>query len=74
MQQAQNAPSQLDDYGSALTIDEICQVLNVSRPVVYRIVRDDPDFPVFRAGRRLRIRKEALKTWIRKQEQKERVA
>ena len=58
----------------SLTIDEIATILNVSRPVVYRLHRDDPDFEMFRVGQRLRMRRSALERWIKKQEDKERVA
>lgn len=62
------------DADPALTIAEIGRALNVSRPTVYQLVRDDPDFPVFRVGARLRMRKSALEKWIRQREKKEKVA
>lgn len=57
-----------------LSINEIAKVLNVTRPVVYRLIRDDPTFETFRAGTRTRMRQSALRAWIRKQEKKEKVA
>lgn len=58
----------------SLTIDEIAKLLNVSRPVVYRLRRDDPDFEMYRVGQRLRMRRGVLERWIRQQEEKEKVA
>lgn len=57
-----------------LSVNEIAEVLNVSRPVVYRLMRDDPTFETFRAGARIRMRQSVLRAWIEKAEQKEKVA
>ena len=62
------------DLEPSLAIDEIAKVLNITRPVVYRLIRDDPTFETFRVGARTRMRQSALRAWIAKQEQKEKVA
>lgn len=63
-----------DELEASLTVEEVSRILNISKPVVYRLMRDDPDFETFRAGGARRMRPGALQAWIRKQEEKEKVA
>ena len=46
-----------------LSISEMAQSLNVSKPTAYRIIRT-PGFPVVLFGRRKVIPVEALKKWL----------
>lgn len=58
----------------ALTIAQVCEILNVSPPTVYRRIRQDKTFKTYLVGGRRRMRPSALAEWIRQQEEKERVA
>lgn len=58
----------------ALTMRDVAQRLNVSLPTVYRRMNEDPTFETFKVGGRRRMREEALKKWIRDQEEKARAA
>ena len=50
----------------AYSITETAQVLGVSRPVVYNLIRQ-PGFPVFQIGGRKLVSVEGLRDWIRSQ-------
>lgn len=56
------------------TVDQVAEMLGIHRVSVYRLLRKDPTFPAFRAGKRLRFRETALNKWMAKQEEKERAA
>lgn len=53
-------------YSSA----EAAQVLGVSRPTVYQLMKRD-DFPAFKVGSRTLISAEGLREWVRTQAEKE---
>ena len=50
----------------AYSITEAAQVLGVSRPTVYALIKQ-PGFPVFQIGGRKLVSVEGLKNWIRDQ-------
>lgn len=49
---------------------EAAQVLGVSRPTVYTLIRR-ADFPAFKVGNRTLIPVEGLRDWVRDQAEKE---
>ena len=49
-----------------ITVDELGELLRVSRPTAYSLVHRD-GFPVIRLGRRLLIIKAALEKWLEDQ-------
>lgn len=51
----------------ALTIPETAEALSVSRQTVYRFMRDDPSFPIFKIGRSVRISMAGLQRWVNEQ-------
>ena len=50
----------------AYSITEAAQVLGVSRPTVYALIKQ-PGFPVFQIGGRKLVSVEGLRDWIRSQ-------
>ena len=50
----------------AYSLTETAQVLGVSRPTVYALIKK-PGFPVFQIGGRKLVSVEGLKNWIRDQ-------
>ena len=50
----------------AYSITEAAQVLGVSRPTVYALIKQ-PGFPVFQIGGRKLVSVEGLRAWIRSQ-------
>ena len=50
----------------AYSITEAAQVLGVSRPTVYALIKQ-PGFPVFQIGSRKLVSVEGLRDWIRSQ-------
>ena len=50
----------------AYSLTETAQVLGVSRPTVYALIKQ-PGFPVFRIGGRKLVSVEGLRDWIRSQ-------
>ena len=50
----------------AYSITEAAQVLGVSRPTVYALIKQ-PGFPVFQVGGRRLVSVEGLRDWIRSQ-------
>ena len=50
----------------AYSITETAQVLGVSRPTVYALIKQ-PGFPVFQIGGRKMVSVEGLRDWIRSQ-------
>lgn len=49
-----------------ITVDEMGELLRLSRPTAYSLVHRD-GFPVIRIGRRLLIVKSALEKWLENQ-------
>lgn len=49
------------------------QVLNISRPTLYRLMQD-PSFPKFKIGARTMIPADGLREWVRAQTRKEETA
>lgn len=50
----------------AYSITEAAQVLGVSRPTVYALIKT-PGFPVFQIGGRKLVSVEGLRDWVRNQ-------
>lgn len=50
----------------AYSITEAAQVLGVSRPTVYALIKQ-PGFPVFQIGGRKLVSVEGLRDWVRNQ-------
>lgn len=50
----------------AYSLTETAQVLGVSRPTVYALIKQ-PGFPVFQIGGRKLVSVEGLRDWIRSQ-------
>ena len=50
----------------AYSLTETAQVLGVSRPTVYALIKQ-PGFPVFSVGNRKLVSVEGLRDWIRSQ-------
>ena len=50
----------------AYSVTETAQVLGVSRPTVYALIKQ-PGFPVFRVGGRKLISVDGLRNWVRNQ-------
>lgn len=46
------------------------QVLNISRPTLYKLMQD-PSFPKFKIGTRTMIPADGLREWVRNQARKE---
>ncbi len=46
------------------TVEEIRQILKISRSSAYRLVHDDPPFPVIYIGKAIRIPKEGFDQWL----------
>jgi excisionase family DNA binding protein len=46
------------------------QVLNISRPTLYKLMQD-PSFPKFKIGARTMIPADALRAWVQAQVEKE---
>jgi excisionase family DNA binding protein len=49
-----------------VTVDDLCDLLQVSRPTAYSLVHKD-GFPVIRVGRRYLIPKVGLERWLEEQ-------
>lgn len=49
-----------------MTVDEMAQVVGISKPKAYELVHQE-GFPVVRIGRRMVIPKEGLSEWLKKQ-------
>ena len=50
----------------AYSLTETAQVLGVSRPTVYALIKQ-PGFPVFQIGGRKMVSVEGLRDWVRNQ-------
>ena len=46
-----------------VTVDDLCDLLRVSRPTAYSLVHKD-GFPVIRVGRRFLIPRAGLERWL----------
>ena len=49
---------------TVLTIADLCEVLHISRPTAYQLLRRE-DFPTLRIGRRCLIPREGLDRWVK---------
>ena len=49
-----------------VTVDDLCNLLQVSRPTAYSLVHKE-GFPVIRLGRRLLIPRAGLERWLNEQ-------
>jgi excisionase family DNA binding protein len=55
----------LAPYGEFLGIDDVAQLMNVSRPTVSRALDDEEDpLPHYRFGRLTRIPKKDFRAWL----------
>lgn len=54
----------------AYSLTETAQVLGISRPTVYALIKQ-PGFPVFSVGNRKLVSVEGLRDWVRSQTQTE---
>ncbi len=54
----------------AYSAAETAQVLSVSRPTVYTLMKRE-DFPVFKLGARTLVSAEGLREWVKAQAEKE---
>ena len=52
-----------DEISLALTVTEAARLLHLSRPTVYKLMKD-PTFPVFKIGTRTLISRSGLERWI----------
>lgn len=50
----------------AYSLTETAQVLGVSRPTVYALIKQ-PGFPIFQVGSRKLVSVEGLRDWVRNQ-------
>jgi len=51
---------------ATLTVNELQEILGLSRPEAYDLVKQD-DFPAFRIGRKILISRSGLQHWISQQ-------
>ena len=49
-----------------LTVDELANLLKVSKPVAYELANRD-DFPSFKIGKSIRVSRQGLSEWILRQ-------
>ena len=49
-----------------MTVNEMSEELNVSRPTAYELVKQD-GFPAFRLGQRILVNRAGLQRWLDKQ-------
>ncbi len=56
-----------DERSLALTVTEAARLLRLSRPTVYKLMKEDPTFPVFKIGTRSLISRRGLERWIDEQ-------
>jgi excisionase family DNA binding protein len=54
---------------TSLSVDEVCQLLGVNKPTIYRFVHSG-ELPSYRIGRRRLIRREALNDFQKQLETK----
>lgn len=52
----------------AISVNEAAQLLGVSKPTVYQLIRR-ADFPAFKVGARTLVSLEGLRCWVDKQTQ-----
>ena len=53
-----------DDMPVMLSVPEAAEVLGISAVSLYKMIRNDNNFPVVDIGRRKSVPKEQLKIWI----------
>ena len=49
----------------ALNITETAEALGLSRQSIYRLIYNDPTFPVLHIGKSVRVSVEGLREWIK---------
>ncbi|WP_242847461.1 helix-turn-helix domain-containing protein [Syntrophomonas zehnderi] len=62
----QKVESTWSNIPEVLQVNELAEVLNVSRWTAYELCRRS-DFPAVRIGRRILVRKDQLRAWMDKQ-------
>jgi excisionase family DNA binding protein len=60
------AVKDVGELPAILTMDQVRQLLGISRPMAYQLAHRK-GFPVVRFGRTLRVPKEALVKWLERQ-------
>lgn len=60
------ADSSMDHLPEVLEVNEVANVLNVSKYTAYELCKR-PDFPAVRIGRRILVRKEKMIAWMDQQ-------
>jgi len=64
--QPQKVEGTWSNIPEVLQVNELAEVLNVSKWTAYELCRR-PDFPAVRIGRRILVRKDQLRVWLDKQ-------
>ena len=54
---------ELKQYKPALTVEDICEILSISKPTAYELM-DSEGFPLFRIGRSKRVLKNKFVKWL----------
>lgn len=58
----------IDQGSEFLTVHEVALYLRIGRTKAYELCRE-PGFPALRVGRTIRVSRDGLRGWVRKQEQ-----
>lgn len=56
-------PTNYKDYPLILTAREICEILKISKPTAYELMKN-PDFPLLKIGRCKRVLREEFFKWL----------
>lgn len=52
---------------TVMTVDEMADVLRISRPKAYELIHSQDGPPVLRVGRCIRVPTDGLKAWLERQ-------
>lgn len=55
---------EIEDYPLILTAKEVSEILNISKPTAYELMRNK-DFPLLRIGRCKRVIREEFLEWLK---------
>lgn len=66
MKRAQHPIEREESLQPLLTVDEVCTVLNISRPTLHALIREG--LPVIRFGKAVRIAPASLRHWLAQRE------
>lgn len=56
---------------TVMTVDEMADVLRISRPKAYELIHSQDGPPVLRVGRCIRVPTDGLKAWLERQSARE---